>query len=105
MIERKQLRERPARRTADHVRRPYAVGTEHSRGIRYEIGARVARATGRVADRAAGVAMVVAHHEPPAIGEQSAHAVLPPEHRRADAHDEQYRRIGRVTEGLGAQLD
>jgi hypothetical protein len=48
--------------------------------------------------------MVVADHEPAAVGEHPAEALLPPEHRPAP-HHQQDRRVGRVAEGLRAQLD
>jgi hypothetical protein len=44
-------------------------------------------------------------HEPPAVGEHRAEALLPPEHRPADSHDEENRGVGRIPEGLGAELD
>jgi hypothetical protein len=49
--------------------------------------------------------VVVADYEPPAVGEHLAEALLPPEHRPANAHDEEGRRVGRVAEGLRAELD
>ena len=39
------------------------------------------------------------------VGGQLAEAFLPPQHRRANAHDEQDRRIDRIAKRLGAQLD
>src|SRR3954447_18761952 len=49
--------------------------------------------------------MVVADNEPPAVREHPAEALLPPQHRCTHAHDEEDRRVGRVTEWLGAKLD
>ena len=59
--------------------------------------------TRRVRDRSAGVAVVVADDEPPAVGEHLAEASVPPEHRPADTHDEEDRRVGGVAERLRAE--
>ena len=62
-------------------------------------------APGLVGHRAAGVAVVVADHEPPTVGEHPAEALLPPQHRRPDAHDQKDGGILRVAERLRAELD
>ena len=49
--------------------------------------------------------MVIADHEPAPAGEHPAEALLPPEHRGTDAHDQQDRRVGQLAEGLSAELD
>ena len=49
--------------------------------------------------------MVIADHEPAAAGEHPTEALLPPEHRGTDAHDQEDRRVGRLAEGLRAELD
>jgi hypothetical protein len=49
-------------------------------------------------------AVVVADHEPPVVREELTEALLPPQHRRAQTHDEKDRRVGRLAERLGAQL-
>jgi hypothetical protein len=49
--------------------------------------------------------VVVADDEPSPLGEHPAEAFVPPQHRRAESHDEQDRRVGRVAERLGAELD
>jgi hypothetical protein len=49
--------------------------------------------------------VVIADHEPPALDELLTEALLPPQHRAAETHHEKYRRIGRLTERLRAQLD
>jgi hypothetical protein len=53
------------------------VGVEHAGGVGDEVVAGVPRASDLIGDRAAGVAMVVANHEPPAVGEHPAEALLP----------------------------
>ena len=105
IVERKQLRERSTRRNADHVRRPDLVGVEHAGGVGDHVGAGVPGVSRLVGDRAAGVAVVVADHEPPAVGEHPAERLLPPEHRRADPHHEEDWRVGRIAEGLRAELN
>jgi hypothetical protein len=87
------------------VRRRDAVGVEHAGGVRDQVGAGVSGTPGLVGHRAAGVAVVVPDHETPAAGEHPAEALLPPEHRAAEAHDEEDRRIGRIAERLRAELD
>src|SRR6266508_3771182 len=49
--------------------------------------------------------MVVADHEPPALGQQAAEVLLPPQHRSTESLDEQHRRLARIAEGLRAELD
>ena len=63
------------------------VGVEHPHGVGDQVGAGVSGPPRLVGHRSAGVAVVVADHEPPAVGEHPAEALLPPEHRRTDAHD------------------
>src|SRR6266511_5688989 len=72
----------PTRRDADQVRGRDAEAIEHPDGVSREIGPRVLGPPGLVGDRAAGVAVVVADHVPPAACEHSAEVLLPPEHRR-----------------------
>src|SRR6266496_2495314 len=58
-----------------------------------------------VGDRAPGVTMVVADHESAPIREHLAEALLPPEHRAADAHYQEDRRIPWIPKSLCAELD
>jgi hypothetical protein len=104
-VERQQLRQRPAHRHADHVGGRDAEGIEHARRVGDEIVRAVPRPPGRIRDRPAGVAVVVADHEPPALREQAAELLVPPQHGAAHAHEQQHRRVGRVAERLGAELD
>jgi hypothetical protein len=104
-VERELLCDAAPGRDADEVRGRDPVSVEHARSVGGEVRARVAGAAGRIGDRSAGVAVVVADHEPPALGEHPAEALLPPEHRAAEAHDQEDRRIRPVAEGLGAELD
>jgi hypothetical protein len=74
-------------------------------GVLDQIAARILGGARLVADRAAGVAIVVAGHEPGAGRELRAELLLPREHRAAGSRDEQDRRVRRVTEGLEAQIN
>src|SRR6266516_7577556 len=49
--------------------------------------------------------MIVADHEAPAVGKHPAEALLPPEHRSPDPHDQEDRRVRPLAEGLGAEPD
>src|SRR5262245_26885781 len=84
---------------------PDVVGVEDANGVGNEVRARVFGMLWLVGDGPAGVAVVVADHESAAIGEHPAEALLPPEHRPPDAHDEQNRWISEVAKGLRAELD
>ena len=55
--------------------------------------------------RAADVAVVVADHEEAALGQLRAEVVVPGDHLRAEAHDQQHRRVARVPEGLVTDVD
>src|SRR5919204_3358028 len=81
------------------------VGVEDANGVGNQVRARVLGMFRLVSDGPAGVAVVVADHEPAAIGEHPAETLRPPEHRPPDAHDEQDRWIGEVAKGLRAELD
>jgi hypothetical protein len=105
MVKGDQLRERPARRDADQVRGRDLVGVEHAGGVGDQVIAGVPGTARLVGDRSPRVAMVVADQEPPAVGEHPAEPLLPPEHRGADPHDQEDRRIPRIAEGLGAEPD
>src|SRR5687767_6360555 len=82
-----------------------AVRVEHTRSVGDQVAAGVPGPARLIADRSTGVAMVVADHESPAVGEHRAEILLPPEHRAADAHDEEDRRVGRDAERLRTELD
>jgi hypothetical protein len=69
------------------------------------VGAGVFRAARLRNDRSARVPVVVADHEVPSLGQQPAEALLPPEHRSADAHDQKDGRVGRTAERLRTELD
>jgi hypothetical protein len=87
------------------VRGRNAVGVEHTGGVADHVRAGVLGTPGLVGDRPPGVALVVADHEPPAVREHPAEVVLPPDHRAAASHDQEDRRVARVAERLGAELD
>ena len=94
-----------SRRHADHVRGHELVPVEDTDGIGHQIGTAVPRPPRLTGDRAAGVAVVVADHEPAALGKQPAETRLPPEHRPTGPHDQQNWRIARVAERLRTELD
>jgi hypothetical protein len=81
------------------------VGVQHANRIDDQVATRVPRGSHVIRDRAASVAVVVTDHESPAIREHPAEALLPPEHRPANAHHEQNRRVRRIPERLGAEPD
>src|SRR5919201_4103824 len=93
-LECEELRKRSTCRDPHHVGRWDAVSVEDGGGVGDQVETCVAGLTGRVGDRAAGVAVVVADDVPAAFGEHPAEALVPPEHRCAHAHDEQDRRGG-----------
>src|ERR671911_355099 len=58
-----------------------------------------------VADRLAGVPVVIPKHVPAAVGELAAEVLGPPYCRSHCAHDEENGRIGRIPEGLRIEAD
>ena len=82
-----------------------AVGVEHAGGVGDQVGAGVRGVAGLVGHRSAGVAVVVADHEPPSAAsirqKPSSHQSIDPPMPMI----EQDRRVGRVAERLRAQLD
>src|SRR5215211_5957360 len=66
-----------------------AEGVEQADGVLCQVSQGVGRSTRLVADRSAGVAVVVADDEPGAGHETLAEAVLPPVHRGCPSHDEE----------------
>src|SRR3954471_17397682 len=105
VVEDEQLRERATHRRADHVGARDPVAVEDARGVGDEVRAAVVRPARRAGGRAAGVTVVIAHDEAPARRERRTERIVPPQHRRAHAHDQQHRRVAGVAERLGAQLD
>ena len=86
----------PARRRQRAQRDP--VGVEHSGFVGDQVYARVVGLSLPIGHRAARVPVVVADHEPPSVGEHPAEPVLPPEHRGADPHHQENRRVIRVAD-------
>ena len=80
-------------------------GVEDAGRVGDQVGAGVFRAPRLIRDRSASVPVVVADHEAPSFGQQPAEALLPPEHRCADAHDQEDGRIGGAAERLRTELD
>jgi hypothetical protein len=87
------------------MRRRDTVRLQHADRIDDQLGTRVTGTPRLVADRAAGVAVVVADHKPAAAGEHPTETFLPPNHRRAEAYDQEDRRVSWIAERLGAELD
>ena len=82
-----------------------AEGVEHSDGVLCQVAQRIGCGTRLVADRSAGVAVVVADDEPGAGCQPLAEPVLPPVHRGCPSHDEENGRIGLISESLDAEVD
>ena len=76
-----------------------ALHRRHERGL--DIGDSGVGEPGRLAD----VAVVEADHVVAATGEGGAEVVVPGDHLRRQAHDENQRRRRRVAEGIEAELD
>ena len=119
MVDGHELGDHPAHRHADDVRgRQLEVVQQADRVLRHVVQ-RVCRALGaapqqlppRGDDRAAqvrgapDVAIVEADDEEAARGELLAELLVPEQHLRRQAHDEQQRRGVRRAEGLVAELD
>jgi hypothetical protein len=66
--------------------------------------AAVRRRTRLIADRSAGVAVVVVNDEPGAGRETLAELVLPPEHRSGRSVDEEDRGVSGIAEGMDAEV-
>jgi orotidine-5'-phosphate decarboxylase len=88
-----------ADRVRGHVRQRVARGD----GVAQKLQERRRRSL--QVGRAADVAVVKAHHVQAARRKLCAEVLLPGDHLRAEAHDQQRRRIGRVAEGLVAEGD
>src|ERR687889_2694925 len=82
-----------------------AQGVEHPDGVLCQVTQRVGRSTGLVADRSAGVAVVIAEYEPGASHETLAEPFLPPVHGGSPSHDEENGWIGPIAECLDAEVD
>ena len=102
-VNREQLCEGPAGRDTDDVSGLETIGVEHAGGIGDQVSAVVRGVARLIRHRSAGVAVVVADHEPPSASEHPAKPLVPPEHRPANTHDEKDRRVGWVPERLRAQ--
>src|ERR687898_243443 len=82
-----------------------AEGVEQAQGVLCQVAQGVGRSTRLVADRSAGVAVVVADDEPGAGRQTLAEAVLPPVHRGCPSHDEEDGGVGPIAECLHAEVD
>jgi hypothetical protein len=119
VLEGDRLGDHPAHRRADDVRLLDAEGVEHAHRVGRHVAERVARARrvagegggevghGAVLDlrRQADVAVVVDDDVEAAVGEQLPEVGVPGDQLRAEPHDEQQRRIGRITGGLVLDRD
>lgn len=81
-----------------------AQDVEQADRICGQIAQRVLRSTRLVADRSAGVAVVVADDESGGSGETLAELILPPVHRSGRSVDKEDRRVGGVAEGLDVEV-
>src|SRR3712207_5079948 len=78
---------------------------EQADGILCQVAQGIRRSPRLVADRSAGVAVVVADDEPAAGHQSLAEALLPPVHRGCPSHDEEDRGFGPIAECLDAEVD
>ena len=120
--QRHRLHDHAAHRDADDVRGLEAEVVQQAEGVVGHVVERVRR-PGRAAAAdeglhehppgdpargprgAAGVAVVVADHEEPAVGQRLAELRAPPGHRAAEPHHQQQRLAGGVAERLVAELE
>src|ERR687890_340351 len=105
MIQRHELADPPPHRHTHQMGALQAEGVEQADGVLCEVTQGVGRSTRLVADRSAGVAVVVADDEPGAGHETLAEAVLPPVHRGCPSHDEEDGGVGPIAECLDAEVD
>src|SRR5215213_11301769 len=89
MVERYELADPPPHRHAHQMGALQAEGVEQADGILCQVAQGVGRSTRLVADRSAGVAVVVADDEPGSGHQSLAEPVLPPVHRGCPSHDEE----------------
>src|ERR687898_1902520 len=82
-----------------------AEGVEQAQGVLSQVTQGVGRTTRLVADRSAGVAVVVADDEPGAARQTLAEPVLPPVHRGCPSHDKEDGGVGPIAEWLDAEVD
>ena len=118
MLDRDQLRDEPAHRRADDVRRRDVERIEYAGGVVGQVvervrrlrvarvcGGDVGRPRGLHLGREAGVAIVVADDVEPALDQLIDEALIPRDELGAEAHDQQQRPALRVPVGLVLELD
>src|SRR5919107_4578015 len=105
MIQRHELADPPPHRHTHQMGALQAEGVEQAQGVLCQVAQGVGCGTRLVADRSAGVAVVVANDEPGAGHETLAEPVLPPVHRGCPSHDEDDGGVGTIAECLGAEVD
>src|ERR687894_1816049 len=105
MGERHEMADPPAHRDTHQMGSLQAQGVEQADGVLCQVAQRIVRGPRLVADRSAGVAVVVADDEPGAGHQSLAEPPLPPVHRGCPSHDEQDGGVGYVAERLGAEVD
>src|SRR5215211_6598194 len=105
MVERYELADPPPHRHTHQMGALQAQGVEQADGVLCYVAQGVGRSTRLVADRSAGVAVVVADNEPGAGHQSLAEVVLPPVHRGCPSHDEEDGRVGPIAECLDAEVD
>ena len=104
-MDRQRLHDHPSHGGAGHVRGRDAVRVEHAHGVRGHVVQGVGRRADFETGRLARVAVVVADHVPPAVDDRLDEVLLPVDALRARAHDEEQRRVRRVAEVLGPDVD
>src|SRR5215210_7236699 len=105
MIERREHGEPPTHRPAHEMGAVQAEGVEQADRIHDQITEGVWRSTRLVADRSAGIPVVVADEESGACRETLTELLLPREQRGGRSVDKQDRGVGGIAEGLDAEVD
>jgi hypothetical protein len=113
------LGDHPAHRRAHDVRAVDPQVVEHADAVARHVGERVRRPAGIAARelhhgrgrgavqprRAPDVAVVVADHEESPVRQLRTEVLVPRQHLRAEAHDHEHRRVGRIPERLVTDVD
>src|ERR687890_84326 len=105
MVEGDELGDPPPHRHAHQMCALQAEGIEQADDVLCQVAQGVGRSTRLVADRSAGVAVVVADDEPGAGHQSLAEALLPPVHRGCPSHDEEDGGIDPIAECLDTEVD
>src|SRR5688572_4117172 len=104
MLERRTLADHSPEGKAGDMGRRNPVAVEQAKDVIDRVVKTIARPTGRIFGRKAGISLVVADDKAAPCGEPPAEFVRPPQHGCHPAHDQEHGRILRVAEGLGGDF-